>query len=376
MNANNRQLHQSERDWAKQNAKKYREHLQDTTGESISVEDAYQRLLSAGYAIVDTAAERGGKSDETAKQFIASNKTGNVFDATATERANPFLNGNADGSWTPEQQARYGATNPTEWVNDRVAVAHKHTGKSCDNAYACSAKVNSIVAAVDALEQKKMLYQDNPVQLQKITAQQSALLGSMTAQDLAQAKLAEADQSTLLEMLGIAAVPELAGNLTANLAKLFGTKAIATAGEAAAQKTAAQLNNFYRDGASPDVIKKTFEQGALSSTHNAGASEVILGKYVAGSNTSYDAIAKSRGATYFSMSDWGTVQGQLGAEKMWNINKSFLDQQMAKGKTFVFTADPTLARIDSFTRQEYVHLKKAGYQIQQTSGGFYRAVKK
>ena len=368
-------MHQSERDWAKQNAKKYPQQLEEKTGENISTEEAYQRLLSAGYAIVDTGAERGGKSDETAKQFIASNKTGNVFDATATERANPFLNGNADGSWTPEQQARYGATNPTEWVNDRVAVANKHTGKSCDNAYACSAKVNSIVAAVDALEQKKMLYQDNPVQLQQITAQQSALLGSMTAQDLAQAKLAEADQSTLLEMLGIAAVPELAGNLTANLAKLFGTKAIATAGEAAAQKTAAQLNNFYRDGASPDVIKKTFEQGALSSTHNPGASEVILGKYVAGSNTSYDAIAKSRGATYFSMSDWGTVQGQLGAEKMWNINKAFLDQQMAQGKSFMFTADPTKVAPTTFTAQEFSYLRENGYSLQITNGEFH-AVKR
>lgn len=62
--ANNRQLHQSERDWAKSQASKYRKYLKDATRESITDEEAYQRLLSAGYAVVDAAAEKGGKSDE------------------------------------------------------------------------------------------------------------------------------------------------------------------------------------------------------------------------------------------------------------------------------------------------------------------------
>lgn len=34
------------------------------------------------------------------------------------------------------------------------------------------------------------------------------------------------------------------------------------------------------------------------------------------------------------MSDWNSVQGQLGKENMWDINKAFLDQQIAKGKSF------------------------------------------
>ncbi|WP_211467973.1 two-partner secretion domain-containing protein [Collimonas silvisoli] len=371
---NNRQLHEDERIWAKGNAAKYQQYLKEKTGESISVEDAYQRLLSAGYAGVDDAALKSGKSDETAKQFIVQNKPLSLFQATAAERANPFLGGNVDGSWTPEQQARYGAKNPTAWADDRVAAANKYAGKSCDD-YACIAKVNSIVNAVDALEQKKMLYQDNSIQLQQITAQQTALLGSMTPRDLDQAKLAEADKGTVLELLGLAAVPQLAENLTVTLAKLFGTKTIATAGEAAAQKTATQLNNFYRDGASPDIIQQTFNQGALSSTHNAGASEVVLGKYIAGSNASYDAVAQARGSTYFSMSDWGAVQGQLGADQMWNINKAFLDQQMAQGKIFLFTANPAIADIGTYTNLEFTYLKNSGYNIVPTQGGFYRAIK-
>jgi filamentous hemagglutinin len=371
---NNRQLHEDERIWAKGNAAKYQQYLKDKTGENISPEEAYQRLLSAGYAGVDDAALKSGKSDETAKQFIVQNKPLSLFQATAAERANPFLGGNVDGSWTPEQQARYGAKNPTAWADDRVAVANKYVGKSCDD-YACIAKVNSIVNAVDALEQKKMLYQDNPVQLQQITAQQSTLLGSMSARDVDQAKLAEADKGTVLELLGLAAVPQLAENLTVTLAKLFGSKTIATAGEAAAQKTATQLNNFYRDGASPDIIQQTFNQGALSSTHNASASEVVLGKYVAGSSTSYEAVAQARGSTYFSMSDWGAVEGQLGNDQMWNINKAFLDQQMAQGKSFLFTGNPSAANAGYFTKLEFSHLSENGYYL-VTDGGFYRAIKK
>jgi hypothetical protein len=45
--------------------------------------------------------------------------------------------------------------------------------------------------------------------------------------------------------------------------------------------------------------------------HNAAASEVILGKYIQGSANSYQAVAKARGSTYFSMQDWNVVAGQL-----------------------------------------------------------------
>jgi hypothetical protein len=234
--ANNRQLAHTEREWAKQNAKKYQQFLEERTGEKISDEEAYQRLLSAGYAIVDAAAEIGGKSDESAKQFIGLNKTKGLFVASSTERANASLNGNPDGSWTPEQQARFGAKNPTDWANKQVANANLVVGKSCEDAYACSTKVNSILSAVEALEQKKVLYQDDPVQRQKIEAQQSMLLNGMTTADVERAKLAQADQSTLLEMLGMAGGPALAANLAKSLAKLGGANGEAVAVDAGSVK--------------------------------------------------------------------------------------------------------------------------------------------
>ncbi len=143
-----------------------------------------------------------------------------------------------------------------------------------------------------------------------------------------------------------------------------------------AEILATQINNFYRDGASPELLTQAYNQAALNSTQNASSSEVILGPYIAGSASSYDAVAQAQGATYFSMSDWSTVQSQLGAENMWNINQAFLDQQIAKGKSFAFTVDPTTVRSNSYTEMEYQYLQNKGYSFEQGAGGVYYATKK
>jgi filamentous hemagglutinin len=102
---------------------------------------------------------------------------------------------------------------------------------------------------------------------------------------------------------------------------------------------------------------------------------VILGSYIAGSPNSYEAVAQAQGATYFSMSDWSQVQGQLGAENMWNINQAFLDQQIAQGKSFAFTSNPANARAGSYTQMEYQYLESQGYTFIPDSSGLYHANK-
>lgn len=102
---------------------------------------------------------------------------------------------------------------------------------------------------------------------------------------------------------------------------------------------------------------------------------MVLGKYLAGSVDSCEAVAQARGATYFSMFDWHVVQSQLGGDQMWNINKAFLDQQVAAGKTFTFTSDPLLEAATSYTRQEYNYLQSLGYEIEPGKGGYFNAVK-
>ena len=118
-----------------------------------------------------------------------------------------------------------------------------------------------------------------------------------------------------------------------------------------------------------------FARSAKSATHNDGSDEVVLGRYVKDSLESYDVVARMRGATYFSMGNWGAVSGEIGDAQMWSINKSFLDQQVAQGKTFLFTSDPSNAPVGTFTNKEFGYLSSKGYTVIPDEGGMYRAVK-
>lgn len=138
----------------------------------------------------------------------------------------------------------------------------------------------------------------------------------------------------------------------------------------------ATINNVYRDGAAPELLQQAYNQAAFGSTHSASSVDVVCGKYVAGSPDSYEAVAQARGATYFSMSDWNAVQGQMGVENMWNINKAFLYQQMAAGKTFLFTANPATENPNSYASMEFDCLKGNGYGLTPDESGYYHATRK
>ncbi|WP_241019568.1 hemagglutinin repeat-containing protein [Burkholderia sp. Ac-20345] len=113
----NRQLHQSERDWAKSKAKDFARFYADKTGKAISASQAEDMLLANGYRLVDAAASRGPGGDTVAVAYISQNG-GGLFQATSAEYNNPFLYGNRDGSLTPEQRALPGAV-----ANPAVGIA-------------------------------------------------------------------------------------------------------------------------------------------------------------------------------------------------------------------------------------------------------------
>ena len=191
--ANNRQLHPTERVWAKDNAEKYRAFLASKTGESISAEEAYQRLLSAGYAVTDTAASLAGKSDETAKQFIAQAAPSTLFTATPAQRANPFLGGNADGSLSPEQQARFGMREPATRASGLVTKAADYLGQNCGtNTALCEQKFASIDQAIGALNEARILYQNDAASVQLIDQQITQLKAGITPDELARGASASA----------------------------------------------------------------------------------------------------------------------------------------------------------------------------------------
>ena len=113
---------------------------------------------------------------------------------------------------------------------------------------------------------------------------------------------------------------------------------------------------------------------AAKATHNANSDTVVLGRYIEGSKNSYEEVAKSKRATYFEMNNWNEVQAKYGKNYMWNINKAFLDRQIAKNKKFMFTSDPKKAPNESFTYMEYNHLIKNNYIIKK-QGDMYIAIK-
>ena len=66
---------------------------------------------------------------------------------------------------------------------------------------------------------------------------------------------------------------------------------------------------------------------------------------------------------------------QLGSDRMWEINKKFLDDQIAQGKSFIFTADPRKLSPSTFTYMEFDYLTSKGFGF-ISEGGVFRAVKK
>jgi hypothetical protein len=144
-----------------------------------------------------------------ALEFIAENGVG-VFNATAQERADALLGGNADGSWTPEQQARFGTPNVSQWANNQTTKAQRvlSSNSECGTNVACGAgRVAAVGKAFDALEQQKTLYQDNPARVAQIEGEQRNLLGQLSAKDMEHAALASADADLLLNISGLGAAP-------------------------------------------------------------------------------------------------------------------------------------------------------------------------
>ncbi len=75
---------------------------------------------------------------------------------------------------------------------------------------------------------------------------------------------------------------------------------------------------------------------------NVGSNEVVLGR-----SGTYEAVAQSRGSTYFHTTDarWTEVHDMFGVgdKGMWNINKAFLNQQISAGSTFALANNPAIS---------------------------------
>ena len=74
-----------------------------------------------------------------------------------------------------------------------------------------------------------------------------------------------------------------------------------------------------------------------------------------------------------SKAEWNALENKYGRDYMLSINNQFLDSQIAKEKTFVFTSDPKFTT--GFMKDEYDYLISKGYKFKEAEGGVYRGTK-
>jgi len=111
----NRQLNDTERKWAKDNAADFAKYYERETGKAIGVDEAQKMLLANGYRVVDDLASKGPGGDVIARGYMSANATGHLFEATPAERANP---GKMGLVLTPEQ-----ASLPANSANPELGMA-------------------------------------------------------------------------------------------------------------------------------------------------------------------------------------------------------------------------------------------------------------
>ena len=105
-----------------------------------------------------------------------------------------------------------------------------------------------------------------------------------------------------------------------------------------------------------------YEALARLGTHNPESSKVMLGKFEDGGATSYIARAGNE-FTYFYLQEWDAISQIVGKDNMWLINKAFLNQQIALGKTFY--ASHSIVNATGYFFYEINHLFENGLGIIQ-----------
>ena len=117
-----------------------------------------------------------------------------------------------------------------------------------------------------------------------------------------------------------------------------------------------------------------FENTARNATRNPGSRKLVLGHF-ARDGASYQKVAAHYNATYFKVDDWNAVTKGLTQDEIWNINESFLTQQLKQGKHILFSHDPLSARPRSFFEREVNFLQDLGFGFRQKNPWTWEAFK-
>ena len=124
-----------------------------------------------------------------------------------------------------------------------------------------------------------------------------------------------------------------------------------------------------------NTVSGTYNKLAQSGTVNNQYNKVTLGKYQGNALTSYQKVAESNHSTYFQLNNWDAIKSRVGESNMWNINKSFLQQQYNAGKEFLLSHNPSSANAGSYFAKEVEWMTNKGFSFIEDSG-IWRAIKK
>ncbi len=102
------------------------------------------------------------------------------------------------------------------------------------------------------------------------------------------------------------------------------------------------------------------------STQGDGANGfTVLGSFDGGGETSYVKVAENLKANYYSLgSDWNVINEVMGEDYMWKLNKSFIDQQLARNHTLVLSHNPCGKMSPGFAK-EVKYIESLGYAFEK-----------
>ncbi|OEO31863.1 hypothetical protein VW23_014395 [Devosia insulae DS-56] len=108
--------------------------------------------------------------------------------------------------------------------------------------------------------------------------------------------------------------------------------------------------------------------------HNADAPYAVLGRYIENSSSSYEKVARSRGAAYFQLSDadWNrlnsivTPTGTMATD----LNMRFMKEVIIKEMKAVYLTSDPYGTLGKSYAKELAALREAGYKFKNTSDGW------
>lgn len=114
---------------------------------------------------------------------------------------------------------------------------------------------------------------------------------------------------------------------------------------------------------------------ALSATRNPDSKKVLLGRYFAHNDSSYN-VRAGKEYTFFELKNWDEIYKQVGFNysQMWRISKRFMKNQMKQQKDFYFSHDPNVPGGKGFSMEvAYLKKKKKGIRFVR-KGNLWKAV--